>query len=149
MAEAKRSQIKKKVAAAKSRNQSRSESSSLTVRAGEAKDKFTGFAREHPIATVVGGLAVGVLVSGLFRGSPTRKAGRKLGKKAMGLAAVGAELALAYAQQAMEAAGEARDAGAEKLGSWSEEAADYVTTAREAARTTGKSLTQALRDRLN
>jgi len=149
MAEAKRSQIKKKVTAAKSRNAARAEAPGLAARAGEAKDKFTGFARQHPIATVVGGLAVGVLVSGLFRGSPTRKAGRKLSKKAMGLATLGAELAFSYAQQAIEAANEARQTGAEKLGSWSEDAAGYVASARDTARETGKSITQALRDRIN
>lgn len=153
MAEAKRNQIRKKVAAAKSRNQSRAQAPSLSERAGdkaiEARDKFAAFAREHPIATVASGIAIGILVSGLFPRSPTRKAGRELGKKAAGLAALGAELALAYAQQAMEAASDAREAGAETLGSWSGDAADYVASARETVRETGKSITQALRDRLN
>jgi hypothetical protein len=153
MTEAKRKNIKRKVTAAKSRNQARAEPPSLTDRAGgkavEAKDKFTAFARNHPIATVAGGLAVGVLVSGLFRGSPTRKAGKKIGAKAAGLAALATELAIAYAQSAMEAAGEARESGAEKLGGWTEDAADYVASARATARETGKSITQALRDRLN
>jgi hypothetical protein len=153
MTEAKRTQIKRKVAAANTRNQARAEGPGLAARAGEkaveAKDKFTGFAREHPIATVVGGLAIGILVSGLFRGSPTRKAGRKLGKKAASLAALGAELAIAYAQHAMETASEAREAGAERLGSWSEDAADYVAGARDTVRETGKSIGQAIRDRLN
>jgi len=153
MAEAKRNQIRKKVAAAKSRNDSRAETPSLSDRAGEraieAKDKFAAFARQHPIATVAGGVAIGILVSGLFRGSPTRKAGQELGKKAAGLAAIGAELALAYAQQAMEAAGEAREAGTEAVGHWTEDAADYLADARDSMRETGKSFAQALRDRLN
>jgi hypothetical protein len=153
MSEAKRNQIKRKVAAAESRNQARAAAPSFTERAGEkaveVRDKFTAFAREHPIATVVGGLAVGILVSSLFRGSPTRKAGRKLGEKAVSLAALGAELAVAYAQQAMEAASEAREAGADRLGGWSEDAAEYVASARDTVRETGKSITQAVRDRLN
>jgi hypothetical protein len=153
MAEAKRNEIKKKVAAAKSRNLSRVEAPGLPERAGEraieAKDKFAAFARQHPIATIAGGVAIGILVSGLFRGSPTREAGKELGKKAAGLAAIGAELALAYAQQAMEAAGEAREAGGEALGTWSEDAADYMASARETVRESGKSFARALRDRLN
>jgi hypothetical protein len=153
MTDARRRKIKQKVAAAESRNEARAGGPSLAQRAGEkaveAKDKFTDFARQHPIATVVGGLALGVLVSSLFRGSPTRKAGRSLGRKAAGLAAIGAELAVAYAQRAMEAAGEAREAGAERLGSWSDDAADYVAGARDTVRETGKSISQALRDRLN
>ena len=153
MAEAKRNQIKKKVAAAKSRNESRGAAPSLSERAGEkaveAKDKFAAFARQHPIATVAGGIALGILVSGLFRGSPTRKAGKELGKRAAGLAAIGAELALAYAQQAMEAAGEAREVGAEALDGWSDDAAGYMASARDTVRETGKSFAKALRQRLN
>jgi len=153
MPDAKRQNIKRKVIAAKSRNQARAEPSSFADRAGEkaieAKDKFTAFARKHPFATVAGGLAVGVLVSGFFRGSPTRKAGRTIGKKAAGLAALATELAIAYGQSVMTKAGDAREAGADKLGSWSEDAADYVAGARAAARDTGKSIAQALRDRLN
>ena len=153
MADAKRSNIRKKVTAAKSRNQSRAEAPSMTDRAGEkameAKDKFTAFAKEHPITTVAGALAVGVLVSGFFRGSPTRKAGKKLGRRAAGLAALATEMAIAFGQQAMEKAGDAREAGADKLGDWSEDAADYMSSARAAARDAGKSISKALRDRLN
>jgi len=153
MPDAKRQNIKRKVTAAKSRNQARAEAPSLADRAGvkalETKDKFTAFAKKHPIATVAGGLAVGVLLSGLFRGSPTRKVGRNLGKRAAGLAALATVLAITYGEKAMEKAGEARETGSEKLGTWSEEAADYVASARAAARETGKSITQALRDRLN
>lgn len=153
MTEAKRTNIKRKVSAAKSRNQSRAAPPSFADRAGEtvieAKDKFTAFAKKHPIATIAGGLAVGILVSGLFRGSPTRKAGKKLGKRAAGLAALATELAIAYAQSAMDATSGAREAGAEKLGSWSEDAAEYVASASVSARDTGKSIAQALRDRLN
>ena len=153
MADAKRSNIRKKVTAAKSRNQSRAEAPSMTDRAGEkameAKDKFTAFAKEHPITTVAGALAVGVLVSGFFRGSPTRKAGKKLGRRAAGLAALATEMAIAFGQQAMEKAGDAREAGADKLGDWSEDAADYMSSARAAARDAGTSISKALRDRLN
>jgi hypothetical protein len=153
MAETKRNRIKTKVAAAESRNQARAEAPALARRVGEkaveAKDKFAAFAREHPIATVAGGIAVGVIVSSLFRGSPTRKAGRRLGQRAMGLAALGAELAVAYAQQAMEAANEARQSGAERLDGWSEDAVDYVAGARSSARNAGQAIAQAVRDRLN
>jgi hypothetical protein len=163
MADAKRKQIEKKVAAAEARNDARSEPT-LMDRAGEraieAKDKFTAFAREHPVATVAGGLALGVLISAMFRGSPTRKAGKKIGTKAAGLAAIGAELAMAYAQQAWEAAEEAGRAGASKLdglggtiGSRAhdlgEDAADYAASARARAREAGRSMTDMLRSRFN
>jgi len=163
MAETKRNQIKKKVSAAKSRNQSRAtptKADRASVQEPGVKDKFTAFAREHPIMTVAGGLAVGVLVSSFFRGSPTRKAGRALGKKGAGLAAIATELAIAFAQQAYAAADEARKAGADKLGDLSEtmgdnarslsaDAADYAAGAANAARKAGKSAFKSLRSRLN
>ena len=93
-----------------------------------------------------------------------RKAAIKGGSKAAGLAAIGAELALAYAQQAMEAAGEAASVGKEKLGEFGGTAA---VTARSAGRTAadragevseaalavtrdaGKRLGKAIRSRVN
>src|SRR5690606_38965398 len=118
MTDAKRTQIKKKVANAQKRNEDRGRTT-IADRAGQraidAKDTFTHFAREHPLVTVASGLAIGVLVSALFKRSPARRIGRKAAKAAGNLATVGAELAVVYAQQALEAANEAGQAGAEKL----------------------------------
>src|SRR5688500_7137711 len=100
MTDAKRTQLKKKVAAGQARNEDLGRTT-IFDRAGEraieAKDKFTAFAKEHPIATVAGGLAIGILISGLFKRSPTRKLGSKAAKRAGSLATIGTELALAYA----------------------------------------------------
>ncbi|GEM_PF-633375 len=120
MTDAKRQEIKEKVAAGEARQRSRgsSEGSFLDAageRAIEVKDKVTGFAREHPITTVAGALAVGVLISGLFRGSPTRRWGRHAAGRAAGLATLGAEMAMTYAQRALEAAQEAGHVGGERL----------------------------------
>lgn len=163
MPDTKRNQIKKKVSAAKSRNVTRAQPRSADragERAIEAKDKFASFAREHPVITVAGGLAVGILVSSFFRGSPTRKAGRMIGKKTAGLAAIAAELAVAFAQQAYEAADEARRTGADKLGglgetvgdsarSLSADAVNYAGEAATAVSKAGKSAFYSLRNRLN
>lgn len=161
MPEAKRAQLKKKVAAGESRNQDRGRTT-MVDRAGEAaieaKDKFTAFAKEHPIATVAGGIAVGILVAGLFKGP--RKAAMRGGTKAAGLAALGAELALAYAQQAMEAATEAGKAGAKHLDGFGDtarsvgrdaahRASDASETALAATREAGKRLGKAIRERIN
>jgi len=163
MAEAKRKQIKKKVAEAQARNEARHEQT-LMDRAGEsaiqAKDKFVAFAKEHPVATVAGGIAIGVLISAMFRGSPTRKAGKKVGSRAAGLAAIGAELVMAYAHQAWQAAEEARRTGAEKLDELGhtvskrahhlgDDAAGLAASARAKAREAGKSVSGALRSRIN
>ena len=61
MTAAKRTQLKKKVEAGQARNRAKTEhTTTIFDRAGEAaieaKDKFTAFAKEHPIATVAGGL---------------------------------------------------------------------------------------------
>ena len=161
MADAKRKTLKQKVAAAEKRNEAREERSFLD-RAGEsaieAKDKFTAFARQHPVATVAGGLAVGVLIAALFKGP--RRAAVKGGTRAAGLAALGAELAVAYAAKALDAAQEAGQGGAEWLGETGrslgskarelgEDAAGYAAGARERTVDTGKSVTRAIRGRLN
>lgn len=156
MAEGKRQEIKEKVAKGIARNQDRGRTT-IVDRAGEraieAKDRFIEFAKEHPIATVAGGVALGVLVSGLFRGSPTRKAAKRAGSRAAGLAAIGAELALGYAQQALAAADDARKAGADKLGDLGETVADRArdggSAAHKIARSAGERLSKALQDRLN
>ena len=176
MAEAKRQNLKQKVAAGQARQKSRSKPETTTTivdRAGEkaieAKDKFVEFAKEHPIATVAGGVAIGILVAGLFRGP--RRAAIKGGTRAAGLAAVGAEVALAYAQQAMAAAAEAGRAGADRLddlgdnarhigrdaagraGELGRDAASRAgelgESARAAARDAGLRLAKAIRNRAN
>lgn len=163
MSEAKRTQLKQKVAAAQKRNADRG-TTTIVDRAGEraieAKDKFVEFVREHPVATVAGGLALGVLISGLFKRSPTRKLGNRAAKTAGSLAAIGAELALAYAQQALTAASEAGKAGADKLEDLGATARDagreaagraneIGDAARSATRDARKRIGKAIHDRLN
>lgn len=162
MTDAKRKQIKDKIAAGEERLASRAEdlSSRIGERAIEAKDGFTRFAKEHPVATVAGGLALGVLVSALFKRSPTRRVANKAGTRAAGLAALGAELAMAYAQQAMTAAGDAKRAGAERLHDLegplsdtahslrrgaSRQAGKANDSARAASHLAGEAITRALR----
>jgi ElaB/YqjD/DUF883 family membrane-anchored ribosome-binding protein len=163
MADAKRKTLKEKVAAGQARNRAKTENTTTIFdRAGEAaieaKDRFTSFAKEHPIATVAGGLAIGILIAGLFRAP--RRAAIKGGSKAAGLAAIGAELALAYAQQAMEAAGEAGRAAAPKIEKFGDtaksvgrdaahRAGDAGETAISATRAAGRRLGKAIRDRIN
>ncbi len=167
MSDAKRQQLKKKIAAGQARNRDMGRTT-IVDRAGEkaieAKDRFVEFAKEHPIATVAGGLAVGVLISGLFKRSPTRRLGNAAAKRAGAIAALGAELALTYAQQAIAAASEAGRDGAHKLGEFGEtfgdsarssgraaldRAGDLTEAARAATRDAGKRLGKALRNRVN
>ncbi|MEO7551754.1 MAG: hypothetical protein ABIT09_11510 [Croceibacterium sp.] len=156
MAETKRTQIKRKVEAGEKRNADHSSDNGRTTivdRAGErtleAKDRFFAFAKDHPLAAVAGGLAIGVLISSAFRGSPTRK----MGKHASKLANVGAELAMAYAAQALAATEPARKDAAEKLGELGDAALKYGKsggdTAQEVARTAGKRIARAIHGRFN
>ena len=152
MAETKREQLKGRVQAGVKRNDDKGRTTivdRMGERAIEAKDRFTDFAREHPITTVAGALAIGVLVSGMFRGSPTRK----IGKRASKLAGVGAEMAMAYAAQALAAADEARGPVGEKLTDLGETALGYGKSGSEAAtkaaRDAGKRIAKAIHGRLN
>lgn len=155
MTEARRDTLKQKVAVAKARNVARTERT-LLERAGDtavdAKNKFTSFAKEHPVATVAGGLVIGVLISALFKKSPTRR----LGGKAAGLAAIGAELAMSYVARSIRAAGDVGGQGVDRLGdlgtsvgqgakSVGSSAAGYAASARGALVDTAK----AIRGRLN
>src|SRR5688500_16770362 len=95
MTEAKRQSLKQKVATGRARQEKRKQPETTTTvvdrageRAIETKDKLFAFAKEHPIATVAGGLAVGILISGLFKRSPTRQVASKAATRASALAAI-------------------------------------------------------------
>ncbi|MXO58804.1 hypothetical protein GRI89_04520 [Altererythrobacter salegens] len=160
MTDANPQSLKERVDAAWARNEERA--GNFIDRAGEAaidaKDKVTAFAKEHPVATVAGGIVVGILIAGLFRGP--RQAAVKGGGKIASLATVGAELALAYAVKALEAAEEGGKDGLDWLSEASRlvgrnarelggEAAEYAGEARDAVIEGGKSVGEAIRERLN
>jgi len=148
MTDAKRQQLKTRVAVGQARNRDLGRTT-IVDRAGEkaieAKDKFVEFAKEHPIATVAGGVAIGILVSGLFKRSPTRKLGNAAAKRAGTLAALGAEFALAYAQQAIATANEVGREGAHKLGELGDTVGDTARTGGRAALDRAGDLTEAAR----
>lgn len=135
----KRQEIKDRIAAAQERQAAR-EAPSLTQaiadKAATARDGVTAFAKEHPVATVAGGLALGVLISALFKNSPTRRAGRYAGERAAGLAAVGSEVAASLLHQVLETTAGARRTGAEKL-------EDAGSAARDSARHIGQAIARS------
>lgn len=134
----KRQEIKDRIAAAQERQAERASSllKTLGEKAAVARDEVADFAKQHPVATVAGGLALGVLISALFKNSPTRRAGRYAGERAAGLAAVGSEVAASLLSQVLETTASARRSGAEKL----DEAADST---RDAARQIGRAITRS------
>ena len=94
----------------------------------EAKDKFTAFAKEHPVATVAGGLVAGVLIASLFKAP--RQAAARTGVKAAGLASVGSEIALGFLSELRDSAGHAGEQGKRKLADLGDSAADAARRAR-------------------
>ena len=73
----KRAELKSKVDAAEKRNKSRQEQRTLSDYAREALDDATSFVKKHPITTIAGGIALGVLVASIAPGP-----GRRLRKQA-------------------------------------------------------------------
>ena len=135
----KRQEIKDRIAAAQERQAVRDESlaAMLAEKAAAARDGVTQFAKDHPVATVAGGLALGVLISAMFKNSPTRRAGRYAGARAAGLATLGTEIASSLLQQVVEGTANARRAGAESL----EDAGDAIS---ETARKVGHSASEGI-----
>jgi len=134
----KRAALKGKIKAAEKRNADRS----LTDYAREARDGATSFVKEHPITTVVGGVALGVLVASLVpgRGRQIRKQATKRGAA---MAGVLADLALTYGTQMLDGAGKAARTGQDRLGDLGSTLGD---SARDAQREAG-SLTREVGER--
>ena len=122
----KRNEIKGKVAAGQKRNKERS----VGDYAREAADGATSFVKQHPIATVVGGLAIGAIVASFLPGG--RKVRKQASAKSAVLATALADLALTYGTQFLDTAGKAAKAGQDRLG-------DLGETLGEGARSLGKS----------
>ncbi len=123
----------------------------------DATNKVTTFAKEHPGLAIAGGVVAGLAIASIFKGP--RKLAAKGGAKAAGYAAVGGELALAYAIDAYEKAQEASREGARKLDDLGDsvgdtarkvrrEAAYRAGNASDAARITKRNTTKTLARKL-
>jgi len=134
----KRTELRGKVDAAQKRNSARSKEQSFGDYARDAGSSATSFVKEHPITTVVGGLALGVLVASFLPGG--RKVRKQASAKSAALAAALSELALTYGSQFLEGAGKAASAGRDRLGDLGEAIGDG---ARSAGRSTGEAAGQA------
>lgn len=156
----KRAELKSKVDAAEKRNKDRQEQKSFGEYARGARDEATSFVKEHPITTLVGGVALGVLVASLVPG-----AGRRLRKQATRrgavLAGVLGDLALTYGSQALDGAGKVTRSGKSRLGELGEtltealadgarnlrrEAGEASDSAGSLTRDAGNRATRTLRD---
>lgn len=128
----KRSEIKNKIDTAEKRNQKRSEDRSVGDYARDAGDSAVSFVKEHPITTLVGAAAVGILIASVVPG-PGRRLRKQATQRGAALAGVLADLAVTYGSQALESAGSAARAGQDKLGELGETLGDGARSLRRGA----------------
>lgn len=151
-AQAKRTDIAKRVSAAEKRNADRG----LADFASDARDSATAFVKEHPIKTVVGGLAIGALIAAIVPG-PGRRLRRKASARSAMIAGVVADLAATYGKEFLDGAGKAARSGQDKLGdlggaisagasSARKEAGAAGEHAADTARSLGKAAVRSLRE---
>ena len=108
--------------------------------AQEAADAAKEFVREHPVATIAGVAAIGLVIGAMTR------PGRRLGSRAAGLASYATEAGIAYAMGVIDAAGDfaddVREAGAERI----EDLSDTVDRTTRKAKREGSYLAATARD---
>ena len=136
----KRTELKNKIDAAEKRNADRS----FGDYARDARDGATTFVKDHPIATIAGGLAIGAMIAAVLPG-PGRKIRKKASARGALIAGAIADLALTYGTQFLDGAGKAAKAGQERAGDLGESLSD---SARSASRTAGRTI-EELRSRLH
>ena len=106
----KRKQMRDKIEAGERRNAERT----LGDYAREARDGAASFVKEHPITTVLGGLAIGVVVASLIPG-PGKRLRKKATARGSALAAMLTELGMAYGASMLDGLSDAARAGQDKL----------------------------------
>lgn len=161
MNDPKRAEIKARVAAAQAREEAKAEQTTtqrVAEKASDATDAFTGFVKEHPLAAAAGGVVLGVLVASMFKGP--RRAAVRGGTKAVSLAAIGSEIASAFASELLDDAKDLGREGARRAEDLTDAAGDRARSirrdagynasrasdaARIASRETGKRIARAFR----
>ena len=127
----KRTELKDKVDAAQKRNRARQEKS-FGDYARDAGSGATSFVKEHPITTLAGAAALGILIASVVPG-PGRRLRKQATKRGAVLAGVLADLAMTYGSQALEGAGKAARSGQDKLGDLGEVLGDSARSLRRSA----------------
>lgn len=107
--EAKREELREKIEAGEARNAERS----FGDYAADVRDGATNFVKDHPVATIVGGLALGVLIAGFTR--PGRRLGRRAGERAGDMLSALTEIGLVYGSGLLDKAGGAARVTGDRL----------------------------------
>ena len=126
--EDKRNELREKIEAAEARNAERS----FADYAADVKDGATQFVKDHPIATVAGGLAIGMLLAGMTK--PGRRVRRRAGAQASSLWSTVTELAAAYGTGLLDTAETARQRGGDRWEDFRDSLSDSARSARRDAR---------------
>lgn len=106
----KRTELRGKIEAGERRNADRG----LGDYAREARDSATTFVKQHPFATVAGGLAIGAIIAAMVPG-PGRRLRKKATARGSALAAMLTELGVAYGAGLLDNLGDAARSGQDKL----------------------------------
>jgi len=106
----KREELKNRIEAGQQRHANRT----VGDYAREARDTATAFVKDHPVATVVGGLAIGVIIASMVPG-PGRRMRKQATRRGSALAAMAAEIGLAYGASLIDGLGTAARAGGDRL----------------------------------
>ncbi|WP_336986550.1 hypothetical protein [Altererythrobacter aquiaggeris] len=107
----KRDELRQKIEIAESRQKARE--ATMSERATEAAGTARDFAKNHPVATVLGGIAAGLLIGSMFKGG--RRIGAQAGRRAGGFASSAGRIGMSFARDAMLTAGAAAVAGKDTL----------------------------------
>lgn len=115
----KREELREKIEAGERRNAERG----LSDYARDARDSATSFVKEHPFATVAGGLAIGVIIAAMVPG-PGRRLRKQATARGTALAAMLTELGMAYGSSLLDSLGDAARTGQDKLEEFGESLGD-------------------------
>jgi len=124
----KRKKLRGKIEAGERRNAERS----LGDYAREARDGAASFVKQHPFATVAGGLALGAIVASLVPG-PGKRLRKKATAKGSALAAMLTELGMAYGASMLDGLSDAARAGQDKLEDLGDSVGDSARSLRREA----------------
>ncbi len=125
--EEKREELRGKIEASEARNAERS----LGDYASDVRDGATNFVKDHPVATIVGGVALGILVAGFTR--PGRRIGRRAGERAGDTLATLAEIGLVYGTGLFDRASDAARATGDRLEDFGDSIGDRTRSLRRKA----------------
>lgn len=123
----KRDLLRERIEAGERRNQERS----LGDYAKDTADTVTGFAKEHPIATLAGAIGIGLAIGAMTR--PGRRVARQGAQKTSAMAALASEAVLAFGAGLMDDLTDAARNSGDVIEDFGDRVGDKARTARREA----------------